>query len=91
MNINVPEWAREHFWGDPPDGSWEFWGFRFKPPCAIGDVLYFRFDKVVVATARVEEIEKPGESQCEGTGRFGNLWKVFWTPESFKDLRRDKK
>jgi len=87
MNINVPEWAREHFWEEPPAGSIEFWAFRWKPPCAVGDPLTFRFDKRIVATAVVSAIERPGQSKCEATGRFGGGWKVFWAPETFRDLR----
>ncbi len=87
MNINVPQWARAEFWDDVPEGSWEFWSFRFPPPCKVGDPLLFRFDGVAVARAVVARIEKPGQSECEGTGRFGNGWKVFWKPETFCDLR----
>lgn len=87
MNINVPESARDHFWDDPPEGSWEFWGFKFKPPCKVGELLNFRIDGKIVATAVVARIEPPGQSQCDGTGRFMRSWKVFWSPESFKDLR----
>lgn len=87
MNINVPEWARGEFWEEPPAGSWEFWSFRFPPPCAVGDPLVFRFDGEPVARAVVAKIERPGESACEATGRFRSGFKVFWTPESFMDLR----
>ncbi len=87
MNINVPEWARDHFWEEPPADSEEFWGFRFQPPCKTGDTLYFRFDGKLVATAVVDRIEPPGRSKCDSTGRFENLHKVFWTQESFRDLR----
>lgn len=87
MNVNVPPQARDHFWEEPPAGSMEFWSFRFRPPCAVGDELLFRFDGIPVARARVHRIEAPGQSACEGTGRFARGWKVFWTPESFEDLR----
>lgn len=87
MNINVPVWARDHFWVKPPVGAMEFWGFRFPPPCKIGDPLFFRFDGKVVARAVVHRIEDPGQSQCESTGKFESTWKVFWTQESFEDLR----
>jgi hypothetical protein len=88
VNINVPEWARDHFWEEPPPHSEEFWSFgRHKPPCAPGDPLTFRFDGWVVASAVVSRIEPPHVSVCEGTGRFGGGWKVFWHPHSFKDLR----
>jgi hypothetical protein len=89
MNINVPAWAREDFWNEPPPGTMEFWGFRFPPPCAVGDRLVFRFDKVPVAEAVVYIIEPPGVRVCEHSGRWRNLWKVFWTPDSFRDLCGD--
>lgn len=88
MNINVPEFARNHFWEEPPEGHEEFWSFRFPPPCKAGDTLFFKFDGKIVATAVVKRIEQPGQSKCEGTGRFGNGYKVFWTPESFADTRK---
>jgi len=87
MNINVPEFARDHFWEEPPEGFHEFWSFRFPPPCKVGDPLIFRFDKAAVASAIVDRIETPGLSECDGTGRFGKGHKVFWSPDSFVDLR----
>lgn len=90
MNINVPASARDHFWEEPPPGSIEFWSFRFKPPCRVGERLAFRFDGRVVARAVVSRIESPGESKCDRTGRFGSGWKVFWAPDSFVDLRRSE-
>jgi hypothetical protein len=87
MNINVKPEARAHFWQDNPDGTIEFWSFRYPPPCKVGDPLIFRFDGVPVAKATCCKIEGPGQSKCEGTGRFGNGHKVFWQPETFKDLR----
>jgi len=87
MKINVPEAARDHFWEEPPPDTIEFWSFRFPPPCKVGDPLLFCFDKQVVATAVVDHFERPGQSKCEATGRFGGGWKVFWMPESFRDLR----
>jgi len=87
MNINVPESARDHFWEEPPVGYYEFWAFRFKPPCEDDDELLFRFDGKVVARAFVSFIEPPGQSSCESTAKFKHRWKVFWAPESFEDLR----
>lgn len=87
MNINIPAWARDHFWEEPPEDSQEFWGFRWPPPCKPGDPLIFRFDKVAVAEAVVDRIEKPGESRCDRTNGFERSWKVFWRPETFRDLR----
>jgi len=87
MNINVPDWAMEHFWEESPDGAWEFWSFRFPPPCKVGDELVFRQNKKPIARATVAMIEKPGQSSCERTGKFKGGWKVFWSPDSFQDLR----
>lgn len=89
MNINVPVQAIEHFWEEPPEGSWEFWSFRFPPPCKVGDILTFRYAGTRIATATCARIEKPGQSKCDGTGRFERGFKVFWTPESFVDLRKE--
>jgi hypothetical protein len=88
MNINVPAWARDHFWEEPPAGSCEFWGFRFPPPCKVGDELVFKFDGVPVARAVVYQIVPPGMTRCEQTGRFNTTHNVFWLPESFVDLRK---
>ena len=87
MNINIPDWAIEHFWEEPPKGNWEFWAFRFKPKCQIGDKINFHYQKNLVAQAIVNYIEPPGNSECENTARFKNRWKVFWLPETFIDLR----
>lgn len=87
MNINVPDQAIEHFWEEPPPGSWEFWSFRFPPPCKVGDPMTFRFHGAVIARATVAKIEKPGVSECDSTGRFRGGWKVFWSPDSFVDVR----
>lgn len=87
MNVNVPAWARREFWDEPPVGSWEFWSFGFKPPCRVGDPLFFKFDGVVVARSVVAAIEEPGNSECEHSGRFRSGWKVFWDPSDFVDLR----
>ncbi len=87
MNINVPPQARDHFWEEPQPGAMEFWAFRFRPPCKVGDQLIFRFDGVPVARATVHAIEPPGRDECARTGRWRNSWKVYWLPESFEDLR----
>jgi hypothetical protein len=88
MNINIPDFARDHFWEEPPAGHEEFWSFRFPPPCKAGDPLAFKFDGVIVATATVSRVEQPGLTKCAGTGRFGGGFKVYWSPESFRDVRR---
>lgn len=87
MNINVPQFARDHFWEEPPPDSMEFWSFRFPPPCKAGDRLVFRFDGKPVAEAIVHHVEGPGKSRCDSTGKFGNGHKVFWTQDSFRDIR----
>ena len=81
MRINVPAWAESHFWKEPPAGHWEFWAFRQRPACEVGDGLEFYIRGRLVARAQVAAIEAPGQSECEGTGRFKDRWKVFWRPE----------
>jgi hypothetical protein len=88
MTIDVPVFARGHFWEEPPPDSEEFWAYRDRPACEPGEPLLFRFDGQIVASAVCSRIEEPGASECEGTGRFKNGWKVFWAPESFQDLRQ---
>jgi hypothetical protein len=87
MNINVPAFALDHFWEEPPPGSWEFWSFRFQPPCKVGDPLYFRFNGTIIAEAVVAKIERPGESECDRTGKYRSGHKVYWAPDSFVDRR----
>ena len=79
----------KHFWDEPPKGSMEFWSFRFQPPCMVGDSLFFRSCGKVIARATVELIEQPWLSKCDGSGRFHAGWKIFWTPESFVDMRQE--
>jgi len=86
MKINVPLFARAHFWEAPPEDSMEFWAFRHKPRCQIGEELLFLFDGRPVAKAVVAGIEPPGISCCDGSRKFFSHWKVFWTPESFEAL-----
>jgi len=88
MKINVPPQSRDHFWEEPsiPDYC-EFWSFRWRPPCREGDDLIFLFDGIPVARAVCCYIERPGQSRCERTGKYGGGWKVFWLPETFVDLR----
>lgn len=87
MKIRVPPWAESHFWEEPPEGAEEFWAFRQRPVVQVGDELRFERGGKIVATAIVSRIEAPGESACDHTGGFCQRWKVFWAPESFKDLR----
>lgn len=86
MRITVPRWAEEHFWDEPPEGSREFWAFRFPPRCRIGEKIEFFMRGKKVAEALVDEVEPPGQSKCDATGRFRDRWKVFWRPESFVEL-----
>lgn len=91
MNINVSKIARAHFWEEPPDGHWEFWAFRFRPRCKVGEEIIFRFDGKPVAKAIVARIEPPGLTECYSTHQFRTRWKVFWHPETFVDLRDQTK
>jgi hypothetical protein len=88
MKITVPPETEEHFWEEPPEGSWEFWAFVWPVKAKVGDTIYFYLNKKLIASATIALIEKPGESSCETTGKYKNRWKVFWKPESFKDERR---
>lgn len=88
LRINVPTFAQKNFWNEPPAGHIEFWAFRYKPACKVGDIIEFYFGKTKVAEAKVAIIEAAGFSQCEHSGKYRNSWKVFWLPESFKDLRK---
>lgn len=90
MIINIPKFAQDHFWEEPPPDSMEFWGFKFKPHCQMGEEIMFRIDGRVVARAEVAFIESPGNSRCRGTGKFEKHWKVFWHPRTFVDLRERK-
>jgi hypothetical protein len=87
VTINVPDFARAHFWEEPPPGTTEFWGFRFPPPCKPGDRLVFKFDGEAVAEAVVHAVVAPGQSRCDRTGKFNTTHNVFWRPETFVDLR----
>lgn len=87
MRINVPKWAEAHFWDEPPEGSMEFWAFRFMPMTHVGDGIEFFIGGKLVARAVVYKIERPGESSCDRTGGWANRWKVYWSPESFEDVR----
>lgn len=87
-NITIPPQAWEHFWHEPAPGSMEFWAYRFKPKCNPGDLINFRYNGKVIATATVHQIEPPGTDSCATTGNFKNRWKVYWKPETFKDLRQ---
>lgn len=87
LKIQVPMWAREHFWDESPAGHIEFWAFRKKPDCQPGERICFYFDQKLVAQAKVHLIEPPSISRCKKTGKFLRRWKVFWKPENFQDLR----
>jgi len=84
MKIHVPRSDREYFWEPPPEGAANFWSFKSKPRCKIGDELLFMFDGRPVARARVSGIEPPGIPWREGESF--NQWKVFWHQKSFQAL-----
>ena len=86
MKITVPESEFDHFWVEPPPGHEEFWAFRWPVRAKVGDEINFMMNKKPVAKAVIWRIEKPGESECEQTGRFKSMWKVYWKPESFKKV-----
>lgn len=86
MNINIPESAWAHFWEEPPDGSREFWAFRWKPKCQPGEEITFHYQGTPVARAIVDYVERPGVTRCERTRKYTHRWKVFWKPESFRAL-----
>jgi hypothetical protein len=88
VNINISTGSYDHFWEEPPLGHMEFWAFRFKPSCQMGEEIIFRFKGQVIAKAKVAFIEGPGHSRCAGTGNFERHWKVFWHPDTFVDLRQ---
>lgn len=88
MMIRVPPWAVAHFWDEPPPGSEEFWAFRNVPAVRVGERIEFEIAGRLVADAIVSRVERPGESRCGRTGGWAGRWKVFWSPESFRDLRR---
>lgn len=99
MKIHVPFWAQSRFWNEPPPDSMEFWATRFEPKCKLGDKIEFFFKHGngagedgwrKVAEAVVDHTGPPRESRCEHSGRFWNLWKVFWRQETFKDMRNQK-
>jgi hypothetical protein len=86
MNITVPPSEAEHFWEEPAPGMEEFWAFRWPVKAEVGDSIIFKLNQQPIAEAVVSRIEKPGEHECETTGRFRNQWKVYWTAESFKKI-----
>ncbi|OGU54782.1 MAG: hypothetical protein A2V66_01610 [Ignavibacteria bacterium RBG_13_36_8] len=89
MKITVPPGVeRDHFWDEPPEGSWEFWAFRWPVKAKVGDTIYFFCSRKLIAKAIIERIDLPGKSSCERTGKYKNSWKVFWKPESFVDMRQ---
>lgn len=88
MKINVPKEAIDHFWEEPEEEAQEFWAFTWPVRAKVGDPIYFYFNKKLIASSIIDRIEKPGQSQCDRTGRFKNKWKVFWRNEDFKDERK---
>ena len=68
MKITVPVWAREHFWEEPPNGSREFWAFRFKPRCQVGDEINFRFDRKHWLRQRSPKFSRPARVHAKKQG-----------------------
>lgn len=88
MNINVPESAIAHFWVEPPPDSIEFWKMRFPPPCKMGETLWFRYQKVIIASAIVSQIIHRPRNYTDDKGvTFGPGFYIYWQPESFVDRR----
>lgn len=87
MKIKIPPFAQSHFWEEPRNGNMEFWAFKEKPNCSIGEKIEFYFGTKLVAEARVARVESPRLSECLTTGKFKEKWKVHWFNNSFKDLR----
>lgn len=87
MKITVPDFAMDHFWEEPPADSEEFWGFRWKPKAQVGDTIHFMHHGIEIARAIIDRIERPGTAACDRTGKFSRTWNVFWTQESFQDMR----
>ena len=90
MNVTVPESYAEEFWREPQPGHEEFWKFRFKPPCQVHDVLWFRINKKIIASAVVAKIVHQRTSYTDAKGaRFAPGWLVYWRPETFIDRREE--
>ena len=87
MKINVPREVINYFWEEPPEENWEFWAFRWPVRVEVGDPIHFYCDESLIASAVIAKIEKPGQSECEKTGKYKNMWKVYWENDSFKDER----
>lgn len=87
MRITVPNNLLAHFWEQEPEGHEEFWAFRWPVRANVGDTIHFMNGGREIAQAVIGRIEKPGQSECESTGRFLNMWKVYWPPSSFRDTR----
>ena len=83
MKIHVSD--RELFWDDL--GDWlNFWTFKFRPRCKIGDELLFMVDSRPLARARVSGVEPPGIPWQEGDAELFNQWKVYWYQRTFQAL-----
>jgi 2'-5' RNA ligase/8-oxo-dGTP pyrophosphatase MutT (NUDIX family) len=84
FTIEVPSFARDHFFEDS-GGKEEFWAFKDRPLCLHGEQVVFTFDRYPVAEAVALRVEEPGKTKCDATGLYGDHYKVFWTPASFKE------
>jgi hypothetical protein len=88
MKITVNEWAEEHFWEEPPEGAVEeFWALRWPVKASVGDrIEFYNVKKEKIAETVIRRIETPGQSECAGTGKFKNMWKVFWNLDDFQKV-----
>lgn len=86
MKIDVPLEARERFLKESSDRAVDFWPFRSRPRCQIGEEVLFLFDGRLVAQAVVSGIEPPGIALWDDSGRFINHWKVFWHQRTLRVL-----
>lgn len=89
MEINVPPEARERFLKESSERAVDFWPFRSRPCCQIGEELLFQFDGRPSARAVVSGIEPPGIALWDDSGKFINHWKVFWHQRTLRILDQD--
>lgn len=89
MKITVQESGLDHFFHEPPsDVVEEFWALRWPIKAKVGDAIEFRCNGELIARSKVSRVERPGESECSSTGKYGNRWKVYWRLDEFEDLRK---
>lgn len=91
MNLNIPPDSQAWLFAPRRDeDECAIWSLgRWQPPCEMGDPIYFRFDKKIVARAIVYLIIPPGEHDfiTHHKKRYCTGWKIVWAWETFEDLR----